>query len=70
MGVVLIQTHLDPFKRLQLPSTFGILRLSTLRLLSSLLAHVGIDHDSIEDRNYRGYRHAAYACCTGEAHAN
>ena len=28
------------------------------------------DHESIGDRNFRGQRHAAYACCTGEAHAN
>ena len=29
-----------------------------------------IYHDSIGDRNFCGQEHVAYACCTGEAHAN
>ena len=36
----------------------------------SLLSMLVVDHESIGDRNFHGQRHAAYACCTGEAHAN
>ena len=28
-----------------------------------------VDHESIGDRHFLGQRHAAYACCTGEVHA-
>ena len=34
----------------------------------SLLAHV-VDQESIGDGAFRGQRHAAYVCCTEEAHA-
>ena len=35
----------------------------------SLLGLLVVPQESIGDQNYRGQRHAAYACCTGEVHA-
>ena len=36
----------------------------------SLVAHVGRWPRKYRRLKLRGQRHAAYACCTGEAHAN